>query len=160
MFGFGESDQREFLHAAFRYALSLTHHPYDAEDLVQSAWLKLLSMKAKIPTKNLLFITIRHQFFDDWRRGKIVTFCPLDDEEPAGCQTASFGMSGDIDALLSELRPEEREALFLHEVEGYSASEISRMTGQPRGTVLSLMHRGRQRLLRLGETEQKRVSNE
>ena len=80
MFGFGESDQRDLLHAAFRYAFSLTHHPYDAEDLVQSAWLKLLSMKAKIPTKNLLFITIRHQFFDDWRRGKIVTFCPLDDD--------------------------------------------------------------------------------
>jgi DNA-directed RNA polymerase specialized sigma24 family protein len=35
------------------------------------------------------------------------------------------------------------EALFLHEVEGYSASEISPMTGQPRGTVLSLMHRAR-----------------
>jgi DNA-directed RNA polymerase specialized sigma24 family protein len=65
MFGFGESDQRELLQAAFRYAFSLTHHQYDAEDLVQSAWLKLLSMKAKIPAKNLLFVTIRHLFFDD-----------------------------------------------------------------------------------------------
>jgi len=37
MFGFGESDQRELLQAAFRYAFSLTHHQYDAEDLVQSA---------------------------------------------------------------------------------------------------------------------------
>ena len=37
MFGFGESDQRELLHAAFRYAFSLTHNQYDAEDLVQSA---------------------------------------------------------------------------------------------------------------------------
>ena len=157
MFGFGESDQRELLHAAFRYAFSLTHHQYDAEDLAQSAWLKLLSMKAKIPERNLLFVTIRHRFFDDWRRRKIVGFCPLEDEEPAGCQTASLGVSGDIDALLSELRPEEREALYLHEVEGYSASEISRMTGQPRGRVLGLMHRGRQRLLQSAENEQKRI---
>ncbi len=120
MFGFGESDQRELLHAAFRYAFSLTHHQCDAEDLVQSAWLKLLSMKAKVPEKNLLLVTVRHLFFDDRRRAKIVTFCPLDDEEPALCQTANLGVSGDIDALLSELRPEEREALFLHEVEGGS----------------------------------------
>src|SRR5260370_42570114 len=117
-------------------------------------------MKAKVPEKNLLLVTVRHLFFDDRRRAKIVTFCPLDDEEPALCQTANLGVSGDIDALLSELRPEEREALFLHEVEGYTASEISRMTEQPRGTVLSLMHRARQRLLRLAANEQKRGSNE
>src|SRR5262249_1200210 len=115
MFGFGESDQRELLHSAFRYAFSLTHHQHDAEDLVQSAWLKLLSMKAKAPEKNLLFVTIRHLFFDDRRRGKIVTFCPLDEEDPLLCKGANFGVPGDIDALLAELRSEEREALFLHE---------------------------------------------
>jgi RNA polymerase sigma-70 factor (ECF subfamily) len=152
MFGFGESDQRELLQAAFRYAFSLTHHQHDGEDLVQSAWLKLLSMKAEVPAKNLLFVTIRHLFFDDLRRRKIVSFCALDEEEASACQTAKPVLSDDVDALLSELRPEEREALYLHEVEGYTASEISRVTGQPRGTVLSLMHRGRERLLRLAQT--------
>jgi RNA polymerase sigma-70 factor (ECF subfamily) len=136
MFGFGESDQRELLQAAFRYAFSLTHHQYDAEDLVQSAWLKLLSMKPKIPAKSLLFVTIRHLFFDDLRRRKIVSFCALDEEETSACQTAELTCSDDVHALLSELRPEEREALFLQEVEGYTASEISRLTGQPRGHSL------------------------
>jgi DNA-directed RNA polymerase specialized sigma24 family protein len=89
MFGFGESDQCELLQAAFRYAFSLTHHQYDAEDLVQSAWLKLLSMKAKIPAKNLPLVTIRHLFFDDLRRRKIVSFCALDEEEASGCQTSA-----------------------------------------------------------------------
>ncbi len=160
MFGFGESDQRELLQAAFRYAFSLTHHQYDAEDLVQSAWLKLLSMKAKIPAKNLLFVTIRHLFFDDLRRRRIVSFCALDEAEASACQTAKLALSDDVAALLSELRPEEREALFLHEVEGYTASEIGRVTGQPRGTVLSLMHRARERLLKLAQTEGKRVWHE
>jgi DNA-directed RNA polymerase specialized sigma24 family protein len=63
MFGFGESHQRELLQAAFRYAFSLTHHQCDAEDLVQSAWLKLLSMNAKVPAKNLLLVTIRNFVF-------------------------------------------------------------------------------------------------
>lgn len=157
MFGFGGSDQRERLQAAFRYAFSLTHHQHDAKDLVQSAWLKLLSMKAKIPAKNLLFVTIRPLFFDDLRRRKIVSFCALDEEEASACQTAKRAFSDDVAALLSELRPEEREVLFLHEVEGYSASEISRLTWQPRGTVLSLMHRARERLLKLAQIEGRRV---
>jgi RNA polymerase sigma-70 factor (ECF subfamily) len=160
MFGFGESDQRELLQVAFRYAFSLTHHQCDAEDLVQSAWLKLLSMKAKVPAKNLLLVTIRNLFFDELRRRKIVSFCVLDEEEPTVCQSAEGSAFGDIDALLSELRPEEREALFLYEVEGYTAAEISRLTGQPRGTVLSLMHRARQRLLKLAQNERKRVWND
>jgi RNA polymerase sigma-70 factor (ECF subfamily) len=160
MFGFGESDQRELLQAAFRYAFSLTHHQHHAEDLVQSAWLKLLSMKAKIPAKSLLFVTIRHLFFDDLRRRKIVSFRELDEEQVSTCQSAKLASSNDVDTLLSELRPEEREALFLHEVEGYTASEISRMTGQPRGTVLSLMHRARERLLKLAQREEKRIWHE
>jgi DNA-directed RNA polymerase specialized sigma24 family protein len=57
MFGFGESDQRELLQAAFRCAFSLTHDQYDAEDFVQSVWLKLLSKKPKIPERNLLFVS-------------------------------------------------------------------------------------------------------
>jgi RNA polymerase sigma-70 factor, ECF subfamily len=156
MFGFGESDQRELLEAAFRYAFSLTHHQHDAEDLVQSAWLKLLSMNAKVPTKNLIFVTIRNLFFDDLRRQKIVSFRALNEEEST-CENPKLASSDDVDALLAELRPEEREAVFLHEVEGYTASEISRMTGQPRGTVLSLMHRARERLLKLAQSEEKRI---
>jgi RNA polymerase sigma-70 factor (ECF subfamily) len=31
--------------------------------------------------------------------------------------------------------------LFLHYHQGHTAEEISRMTNQPRGTVLSLIHR-------------------
>jgi RNA polymerase sigma-70 factor, ECF subfamily len=157
MFGFGESDQRELLQVAFRYAFSLTHHQCDAEDLVQSAWLKLLSMKAKVPAKNLLLVTIRNLFFDELRRRKIISFCTLDEQEQMVSKSATHSAFGDIDAMLSELRPTEREALFLYEVEGYTASEISRLTGQPRGTVLSPMHRARLRLLKLAQNERRRV---
>ena len=36
-----ENDLHELVQAGYRYALALTHHHYDAEDLVQQAWLKL-----------------------------------------------------------------------------------------------------------------------
>jgi DNA-directed RNA polymerase specialized sigma24 family protein len=55
----------------------------------------------------------------------------------------------DADALwegLLHLRVEEREALYLHLVEGWSAREVSEKVHKPRNTVLSLIHRGRARL--------------
>ena len=51
--------------------------------------------------------------------------------------------------MLAKLRDIEREALFLHIVEGYSANEIATLTGRPRGTVLSLIHRSRKKLAAL-----------
>jgi len=52
----------------------------------------------------------------------------------------------DMGVVLAHLRPEEREALYLNTVEGYTAVEIGAMTGEPRGTVLSRLHRARERL--------------
>ena len=51
------------------------------------------------------------------------------------------GVKGDLEALLAVLRPVERETLFLHYCQGHTAEEIAQLTGQPRGTVLSLLHR-------------------
>jgi len=39
-----------------------------------------------------------------------------------------------------------RLVFVLHHVEGYTAGEIARMLGAPRGTVLSRLHRARQKL--------------
>ena len=61
--------------------------------------------------------------------------------------------ASDLDTLLATLSDGEREALYLNCVEGYSTREISEQTGKPRGTILSLIARGRQKL-------QDRVLNE
>ena len=51
-----------------------------------------------------------------------------------------------MDILLAHLRPDEREALYLNIVEGYTAKEIGRMTRESRGTILSRIHRAREKL--------------
>ena len=38
-----DDDPHVLVQAGYRYALALTHHHYDAEDLVQQAWLTGLS---------------------------------------------------------------------------------------------------------------------
>ena len=50
---------------------------------------------------------------------------------------------------LGTLRPDERETLFLAVVEGYTAQEIADMTQRPRGTILSLLHRTKEKLRNL-----------
>jgi len=141
------------IQAGYRYGLSLTHHHYDAEDLVQQAWMKCLHRYGKVENRSLLFTTIRNLFYDQCRRGNIIVFESME-ADPARAESlpereaAPIHASGDLDLLLSTLRVEEREALFLNAVEGYTAREISEMTGSPRGTILSHLHRARQKLTR------------
>ncbi len=147
-----DAKEVELLQDGYRFALSLTNNSAEAEDLVQDCWLKLYERKGKIESRTLLFTVIRNRFIDSWRRKKSVQMQSLD--------TASeqVGNSTDPDdklllekvyEALEELPPKEREALYLQCMEEYTASEISELTGQPRGTVLSLIFRARNKLTEL-----------
>jgi RNA polymerase sigma-70 factor (ECF subfamily) len=61
-----------------------------------------------------------------------------------------------MEALLAGLRTPEREALYLNVVEGYTAKEIGRLTDTSRNTVLSLIHRAKEKLRAALEHEQER----
>lgn len=144
-------DEEELLQAGFRFALSLTHHTHDAEDLTQQSWLNLARRHGRVRDKSLLFRAIRNLFYDQYRRGKIVVFESLEDDHvklAADDGNESAPTKGDLDALLAGLRAVEREVLFLNCVEGYTAEEIAKLTGQPRGTVLSLLSRSKRKLRR------------
>lgn len=145
-----------WVQAGFRYALSLTHNREDAEDLVQTAWFKLTQRYGCVKNRSMLFTTIRNAFYDQRRRAKIVAFEPLDDSpEPmaAAVDPAAGLRETEMDALLATLRPAEREALYLNVVEGYTAKEIGWLTKAPRNTVLSLIHRAREKLREALELE-------
>jgi len=150
-------DDGDLLQVGFRYAFALTHHHHDAEDLVQAAWLKLNRRRRAVDTtRALLFTVIRNLHVDRYRRRQRVPFvsldtCAVDAEQSEGRQEP---LDEEIGRLLARLREAEREALFLHVVAGYSVDEIAKLTGRPRGTVLSLMHRGRRKLRALAETDE------
>ncbi|MEM7394707.1 MAG: sigma factor, partial [Verrucomicrobiota bacterium] len=74
------SQEHEWLQAGYRYAVSLTHHHQDAEDLVQKAWLKIISGRRKIRTRSFLFKTIRNLFIDQIRRANIIQFDSLEED--------------------------------------------------------------------------------
>lgn len=139
----------EMLQAAFRYALALSHHPEDAEDLVQEAWLNLRRKYGSVESRAVLFAAVRNLFIDQCRRRKIVQFESLDElesYEAAAERVEEPGIKGDLETLLAVLRPAERETLFLHYYQGHTAEEIGQLTGQPRNTVLSIIHRAIRKL--------------
>ena len=141
-------DPRELIQAGFRYALSLAPRIPDAEDLVQEAWLRL-HRKGGVRDRAQFYLTIRRLFIDQYRRAKILSFESLHGPfEPAdsGGELAGVLDAVDLEQPLSRLREEEREALFLNVVEGYTAQEIADLTNRPRNTVLSLIHRARSKL--------------
>ena len=132
------------LQGGYRYALALTHHQGDAEDLTQEAWLNLNRRYGRVDSPAILFTAVRNLFIDQCRRQKIVRFESIDQDNPPELPSISPeepGVTGDLDCLLAILRPHEREMLFLHYLQGHTAEEIARMTSRSRGTVLSLIHR-------------------
>jgi RNA polymerase sigma-70 factor (ECF subfamily) len=136
--------EKDLLQAAYRYALSLAHHGADAEDLVQDAWLRLHQKHRRV-TRSLLFTTVRNLYIDQYRRNKLIIFEPFDEETTVTDADIipDHTTMQDLEPALAQLRPEEREAIFLNSVEGYTIQEIADFTARPRGTVLSLVHRGR-----------------
>jgi len=138
------------LQNAYRYANALCAHAEMAEDLVHEGWLKVVKNHGPTPDKALLFRVIRNLFIDDVRHR---TRFPSDafEESLLVDQSAldpSHYVSEDraLAQGLAELRSIEREVLFLWVFEGYTAAEISTLTNQSRGTVLSQIHRTKGKL--------------
>lgn len=53
-----------------------------------------------------------------------------------------------VDMALRRLPDEQRIAITLMDLCGFTAAEVAAITGAPRGTVLARVHRGRKRLVR------------
>ena len=148
-------DEKDLIQAGYRYALSLIHREPEAEDLVQEAWLRLYQSRGSDLNRSLLFKAIRNLFIDQHRRSRLVVFEPFDEATyDAGVDPPAAEVSmADLEKALDDLRPQEREAIYLHVVEEYTAREIAQLPDTPRGTVLSHIHRGKQKLARqLGGT--------
>ena len=85
----------ELLQSGFRYALSLSHHLEDSEDLVQEAWLNLCKAYGGVESRAVLFTAVRHLFIDQCRRRKVLQFCSLEDWMlPLGSAAAIIALLG------------------------------------------------------------------
>lgn len=145
---------KEQLNRLYRYAVSLCLDRDHAYDLVQNSLARYLEP----PVSDIddpvpyLFTSIRNGYIDQYRQRQRHTTVELTEE---------YGEASDYDIrvletvmvnerqaeyLMDFLDDQEREILFLWGVEGYSTQEVADLIDMPKGTVLSRIHRLRQRM--------------
>ena len=150
-----QTDERSLIQAGYRFALSLTHHPEEAEDIVQQSCFRVIAKKGRLHSRGYLFQAIRNLFYDLERRKKLIPFERIDDVRTPITET-DFGIKMDIESELNKLTTEEREVLFLNCVEGYTAAELASMLGKPRSTVLNILSRAKERLAQSRDSAQRK----
>ena len=146
------------LQRLFRYGFSLTHDEDAAYDLVQDA-LETSLRKAPFNTAAAMSYVqsiMRNRFIDQYRRDHRHPTVSFDDNQPVNIDPRVLEdtviAEHEVEAIMAGLEPLERELLFFWAVEGYTAQEIARHIDCPRGTVLSRIHRLRQKILRHHES--------
>lgn len=152
---------REQLQGLFRYCYCLTAERRNAEDLLQTSLEKWLRRdKAAEYSNAYIRKIIRNQFVDDCRRNQTIAFESIEDGAPILLDETSveeLEIQHDlIEYVFALLNTAEREVLYLWAVDGYTASEISSELMQPRGTILSRLHRIKQKVADVSETKRNR----
>jgi RNA polymerase sigma-70 factor (ECF subfamily) len=156
----------ENLGALYGFAMSLTHNPADAEDLVQEACLRAIKGMTqggiKSDPKVWLFTILRNVWINEWRRrAKGPEFillgksrgdrAPLQDrlsderERPEDHFERNV-LFDKIRGAISGLPEVLREVVVLRYFEGFSYRQIAAIVDCPAGTVMSRLNRARAEL--------------
>jgi RNA polymerase sigma-70 factor (ECF subfamily) len=149
-----------------RFALVLTRSGDAADDLLQSALERALSrLDQWQPDSHLdrwMFAIIRSVWLNGQRAAAIRRADALEDHEQAlsadgeATALAAVGLA-EVREAFAQLSPEQRQALLLVGVEGYTYAEAAEFLGLPIGTVISRLTRGR--LALAAALQQQRPSN-
>lgn len=137
-----------------RYARALTGRTDEADDLVQDSLERAMSRWHLWQRDRALrpwLFTIMHNLFISGRRrdARRPTQVAFENEEdlPGTAPTQAAGLEmAELAAALEKLSDEQREALLLVGLEGFTYGEVADITGVPIGTVMSRLSRGRERL--------------
>ncbi|AKM08800.1 RNA polymerase sigma factor [Croceicoccus naphthovorans] len=143
-----------------RFAIGLSRNPSDGDDLCQMTIERALSRRESYePGTRLdswMYRIMRNLWIDERRAAqrRSQTFMSEDAGVSVGAlggQDAALELS-DVDRAMASLPDEQREAVLLVMVEGYSYREAAEIVGCPVGTMNSRLVRGRDALLeKLGE---------
>ena len=160
---------RPYLAQLYTAALRMTRNASDAEDLVQETLAKAyIAFHQFTPGTNLrawLHKILSNTFVNSYRKtrararpGRRIraaddsgsraddAFAPV----VRSAEAEALDRLGDSEVLraLRDLPEDFRTAVYLADIEGYPYREVAAMMGTPIGTVMSRLHRGRDRLRR------------
>ncbi len=150
----------EHLDRLHNLARGLTRSAQDAEDLVSetcvlalrgwrrrppddpAAWLATVCLNAARSSYRKRSVSPVEIQADDWLQARV------DDRADTARSALSAVQSARVREALGCLSTEQREAITLMDLGGYTAAQAAQILGVPRGTVLARVHRGRKVLAR------------
>lgn len=135
------------------YLARVSGDPALADDLVQESFVRMLGattpMDGEVHAKRYLFRIATNLLKDHWRRPKASSIEDL----PEGTFAAACGEGMDAQMMLEprllQLRPRERQLLWLAHAEGYSHKEIAEIMGLRSPSIRLMLFRARHRLAEL-----------
>jgi len=143
-----------------RYARALTRDGQAADDLVQDclerAWRKGHHWEAGTDLCAWLFTVMHNLYVNGLRRRRPDTH-PIGHAEFADprSQSQEAGLQvRDLEQALGLLPPEQQEVLLLVCLEEMTYEQVASVTGVPIGTVMSRLHRARERMRRFMSGEE------
>jgi RNA polymerase sigma-70 factor (ECF subfamily) len=145
---------REYAPMIYRTARMVTGSPEDAEDIVQTIFLRLLrgdyTSRLRGNPKGYLHQAAVNLSLDVLRRRRRRTF--IHDVDTLAAPDPGSGerlAHQQLDAALAELEPDAVHILTLRYVHGYKLTEIAGLLGTSRGAIALRFFRVRQRLKKL-----------
>lgn len=132
------------------YVVRTMGHGAHADDIVQEAYLRLL--RKPVPTRDAdglrayLFRTAGNLVIDHWRAHKHESQETPPERSAAGRNEV---LHLDVGRLFAQLKPRERQMMWLAHVEGADHREIAAALGLRAASIRVLLSRARQRLARL-----------
>ncbi len=148
-----EVEFREFYGATAKplkaYLSRITGNATLADDLLQESYYRML--RVDLPSmdpsqlKSYLYRTATNLARDHFRATKFQP-APLNEATAGEAASSDIGLSADIQQVLNEIKPNERQLVWLAYVEGASHREIAEMTGVKEASVRPLLFRAKQKL--------------
>jgi RNA polymerase sigma-70 factor (ECF subfamily) len=141
---------QEALPAATRFARRLTGSEDGESDLmaeaVTAAFQNFHRLRDESRFKSWLFSIIRNTHITLLRRRKLRPVVPLDRIGETAIGASDPHDQEWLDGVLSLLRPQEREAVVLHYLEGFPVAEAARIARTSQGALNMRLARARKRL--------------
>jgi RNA polymerase sigma-70 factor (ECF subfamily) len=140
------------------YLARVSADPALADDLMQESYVRYLCAtnppshlaEGEVAARRYLFRIATNLLRDHWRRPRPTSIDDLPEELFA---TASNSAQSDTQAMLgpalAQMRPRDRQILWLAHAEGYSHGEIAQVTGLVSASVRLLLFRARRKMARL-----------
>lgn len=128
------------------FAWTYLHDAELAQDVAQETFLRLVAYRRRAPHRDVhpgwLFAVARRLCLDQLRRPATRG---LPAAEAADARSGAAFAAVDVEAVLRQLKPADRECLWLFYYGGRSAVEIAQLLGIPPDRVKGRLYRARQR---------------